>query len=114
MASGSSASSAVMRFQLGRPFGDVSGKDVARAGFLRGRIDRCCRRPLRQETLLAARFVLRKTDSGQFHFNLLATIGRAIATSESYKPKTAALNGIESIKKNARVAPVAATDAQPI
>jgi len=36
--SGSCASSAVMRFQLGRPFGDVSGKDVAGAGLIRGRI----------------------------------------------------------------------------
>ena len=41
VASGSCASSAVMRFQLGRPFGDVSGKDVAGAGFFRGRIG-CC------------------------------------------------------------------------
>jgi hypothetical protein len=41
VASGSCASSAVMRFQHGRPFGDVSGKDVAVAGFIRSRIDRC-------------------------------------------------------------------------
>ena len=58
---------------------------------------------------MAAKFVLKKTDSGQFHFNLLATNGRVIATSESYKTKAAALNGIESIKKNA---PVASTDDQ--
>jgi len=25
----------------GRPFGDVSGKDVAGVGFVRGRVDRC-------------------------------------------------------------------------
>jgi hypothetical protein len=41
VASGSCASSAVMRFQHGQPFGDVSGKDAAVAGFLRGRIGRC-------------------------------------------------------------------------
>ena len=58
---------------------------------------------------MAAKFVLKKTDAGQFHFNLLATNGRVIATSESYKTKAAALNGIESVKKNA---PVAATDDQ--
>ncbi len=58
---------------------------------------------------MAAKFVLKKTDSGQFRFNLLATNGRVIATSESYKTKAAALNGIESIKKNA---PVASTDDQ--
>ncbi len=54
---------------------------------------------------MAAKFILTRTDAG-FHFNLLATNGRVIATSESYKTKAAALNGIESIKKNA---PVAAT-----
>ncbi len=58
---------------------------------------------------MAAKFVLKKTESGQFHFNLLATNGRVIATSESYKTKAAALNGIESIKKNA---PGASTDDQ--
>ena len=58
---------------------------------------------------MAAKFVLKKTDSGQFHFNLLATNGRVIATSDSYKTKAAALNGIESIKKNA---PGASTDDQ--
>ena len=40
---------------------------------------------------MAAKFVLKKTDSGQFHFNLLATNGRVIATSEFYKTKAAAL-----------------------
>ena len=38
VASGSCASSAVMRFQAGQPFGDVSRKDIAVAGFHRGRI----------------------------------------------------------------------------
>lgn len=58
---------------------------------------------------MAAKFVLKKTTAGQFHFNLLATNGRVIATSESYKTKAAAMNGIESIKKNA---PNAVTDDQ--
>jgi hypothetical protein len=40
VASGSRASSAVMRFQHGRPVGDVSGKGVASAGFISGRVDR--------------------------------------------------------------------------
>lgn len=40
VASGSCASSAVMRFQHGRPFGDVSGKDRAVVGFFRNRIAR--------------------------------------------------------------------------
>jgi uncharacterized protein YegP (UPF0339 family) len=50
---------------------------------------------------MAAKFVLTKNASGQFHFNLLATNGRVIASSESYKTRAAALNGIESIGKNA-------------
>ena len=40
VASGSCASSAVMRFQHGPAVGDVSGKDVASAGLISGRI--CC------------------------------------------------------------------------
>ena len=43
----------------------------------------------------------RKGSSGKFHFNLLATNGQVIATSEAYESKQAALNGIESVKKNA-------------
>jgi uncharacterized protein YegP (UPF0339 family) len=34
---------------------------------------------------MAAKFVLTKNASGQFHFNLLATNGRVIASSESYR-----------------------------
>jgi uncharacterized protein YegP (UPF0339 family) len=44
---------------------------------------------------------LPKDASGKFHFNLLASNGRVIATSELYNTRAAALNGIESIRKNA-------------
>ncbi|HEX2307310.1 MAG TPA: YegP family protein [Jatrophihabitantaceae bacterium] len=50
---------------------------------------------------MPAKFVLKKTANGQFHFMLLATNGRVVASSEMYKTKAAALNGIESIRKNA-------------
>jgi uncharacterized protein len=50
---------------------------------------------------MAGKFVLTKTSSGQFHFNLLASNGKVIASSESYKTKAAALNGINSIRTNA-------------
>lgn len=53
---------------------------------------------------MAAKFVLKKGSSGKFHFNLVATNGQVIATSEHYESKAAALNGIESVKKNAPVA----------
>jgi uncharacterized protein YegP (UPF0339 family) len=39
--------------------------------------------------------------SGQYHFNLKAGNGEIIATAEAYTTKAAALNGIESVKKNA-------------
>jgi uncharacterized protein YegP (UPF0339 family) len=48
-----------------------------------------------------AKFVLSKDKAGKFRFNLLATNGQVIASSESYNTKIAATNGINSVKKNA-------------
>jgi uncharacterized protein YegP (UPF0339 family) len=53
---------------------------------------------------VAAKFVLKKGSTGKFHFNLLAGNGQVIATSEAYESKAAALNGIESVQRNAPVA----------
>ncbi|GAA1597485.1 YegP family protein [Actinomadura kijaniata] len=50
---------------------------------------------------MAGKFVLKKGGTGKFHFNLVASNGQVIATSESYESKAAALNGIESVRKNA-------------
>jgi uncharacterized protein YegP (UPF0339 family) len=50
---------------------------------------------------MASKFVLRKGSTGKFHFNLVAANGQVIATSEAYESKGAALNGIDSVKKNA-------------
>jgi uncharacterized protein YegP (UPF0339 family) len=50
---------------------------------------------------MSGKFVLKKGASGKFHFNLHAANGQIIATSEAYNSKEAALNGIESVKKNA-------------
>jgi uncharacterized protein YegP (UPF0339 family) len=55
---------------------------------------------------MASKFVLKKGSSGKFHFNLVATNGQVIATSEAYESKAAAVNGIESVKKNAPVAEI--------
>jgi uncharacterized protein len=55
---------------------------------------------------MAAKFVLKKGSTGKFHFNLVAPNGQVIATSEAYESKAAALNGIESVQKNAPVAQV--------
>ena len=50
------------------------------------------------------KFVVKKTSNGEFRFNLLASNGQVVATSESYKEKRSALSTIESIKKNAGAA----------
>jgi uncharacterized protein YegP (UPF0339 family) len=56
---------------------------------------------------MAGKFELYKDKSGEFRFRLKAGNGEIIATSsESYKTKAAATNGIESIKKNAADAKV--------
>jgi uncharacterized protein YegP (UPF0339 family) len=59
---------------------------------------------------MAAKFALKKGSTGKYHFNLVASNGQVIATSEAYESKAAALNGIESVKKNA---PAAEIDDQP-
>ena len=50
---------------------------------------------------MAGKFVLKKGSSGKFHFNLHASNGQIIATSEAYESKAAALNGIKSVQTNA-------------
>jgi uncharacterized protein YegP (UPF0339 family) len=50
---------------------------------------------------VAGKFVLKKGTTGKYHFNLVASNGQVIATSESYERKQSALNGIESVKSNA-------------
>jgi uncharacterized protein YegP (UPF0339 family) len=50
---------------------------------------------------VAAKLVLTKGSTGNYRFNLAATNGQVIATSESYESKASALKGIESVKRNA-------------
>ena len=47
------------------------------------------------------KFVITTRKNGEFQFNLKATNGQVILTSEGYTTKTACLNGVESVKKNA-------------
>ncbi|MDX2495757.1 MAG: YegP family protein [Desulfuromusa sp.] len=49
---------------------------------------------------MAGKFELKKAKDGQFMFNLKAANGQVILTSELYKQKTSAENGIESVRKN--------------
>jgi uncharacterized protein YegP (UPF0339 family) len=55
---------------------------------------------------MASKFELYEDKSGGFRFRLKAGNGEVIASSESYKTKAGALNGIESIKSNAAGADV--------
>ena len=48
------------------------------------------------------KFVITTRKNGEFQFNLLATNGQVILTSEGYKTKASCLNGVESVKKNAQ------------
>ena len=50
---------------------------------------------------MAGKFEIKKSTNGKFHFNLKAGNGQIILSSEMYETKTAAENGIESVKKNA-------------
>lgn len=47
------------------------------------------------------KFVISKRKNGEFQFNLLATNGQIILTSEGYKVKSSCNNGIESVRRNA-------------
>ena len=51
------------------------------------------------------KFVVRNVNSG-IKFDLKATNGQVIATSEVYESKAACLNGVESVRKNAAIAKV--------
>jgi uncharacterized protein YegP (UPF0339 family) len=51
-----------------------------------------------------AKFEIDKDMAGEFRFKLLALNGQTIAVSEGYTTKENALNGIESVKRNAAVA----------
>ena len=55
--------------------------------------------------LIMSKFVVRAVPSG-VKFDLKATNGQVIATSEVYETKSACLNGVESVKKNAATAKV--------
>jgi uncharacterized protein YegP (UPF0339 family) len=50
---------------------------------------------------MAGKFELFKDARGEYRFRLKAGNGEIIATGEGYKSKASALNGIESVKKNA-------------
>lgn len=50
---------------------------------------------------MAGKFELKKAKDGQFMFNLKASNGQVILSSELYKTKPSAESGVESVRKNA-------------
>jgi hypothetical protein len=50
---------------------------------------------------MAAKFVLKRSANGKYHFNLQAANGEIIATSELYESKASAQKGIESVRVSA-------------
>jgi uncharacterized protein len=50
---------------------------------------------------MPGKFTLKKARNGEIYFNLLAGNGEIILTSETYKAKAGAKNGIESVRTNA-------------
>ncbi|MGO4599478.1 YegP family protein [Terrabacter sp. 2RAF25] len=55
---------------------------------------------------MAGKFELYKDAAGKFRFRLKVSNGQVIATGEAYESKASALNGIESVRKNAGDAPL--------
>ena len=49
---------------------------------------------------MAGKYEIRKAKDGQFFFNLKATNGQTILSSEMYKGKSGATNGIKSVQEN--------------
>ncbi|MBV9215224.1 MAG: YegP family protein [Acidobacteria bacterium] len=50
---------------------------------------------------MAGKFEIKKGGTGKFRFNLKASNGQVILTSEAYDSRAAAVKGIESVKRNA-------------
>ncbi len=48
------------------------------------------------------KFVVNIRKNGEYQFNLKASNGQVILTSEGYTTKAACMNGIESVKKNSQ------------
>jgi uncharacterized protein len=70
-----------------------------------GAVAGCCRQNVnvefRVEVRMAGKFELYKDAAGKFRFRLKASNGELIATGEAYESKSSALNGIDSVKRNA-------------
>jgi uncharacterized protein YegP (UPF0339 family) len=59
---------------------------------------------------MAGKFELWTDKGGDWRFNLKASNGQVIATSQGYASKASAMNGIDSVKSNAPGAEVVELD----
>ncbi|WP_270411001.1 YegP family protein [Microbacterium maritypicum] len=59
---------------------------------------------------MAGKFELYTDKSGEYRFRLKAGNGEVVAISEGYSSKSAALNGIDSVRRNAADAEVVEAD----
>jgi uncharacterized protein YegP (UPF0339 family) len=50
---------------------------------------------------MAGKFVLKRAKNNDFYFSLIAGNGEPVGRSEMYKSRASALNGIDSVKRNA-------------
>ena len=53
---------------------------------------------------MAGKFDIKRAKDGQYHFNLKAGNGEVILSSEMYRAKSSAKNGIASVRTNASIA----------
>ena len=51
-------------------------------------------------------YIIKKSESGKYHFNLHAKNKEIILTSQMYKARNGALKGVRSVMANAPVAPI--------
>ena len=49
---------------------------------------------------MPGKYEIKRAKNGEYYFNLKAGNGQIILTSETYKAKSGATNGVESVKKN--------------
>ncbi|MCC6275972.1 MAG: YegP family protein [Leptospiraceae bacterium] len=59
---------------------------------------------------MSAKFEVYKDKAGEYRFRLKAANGETIAVGEGYSSKSACLNGVESVKKNAPIATIVEQD----
>jgi len=55
---------------------------------------------------MSAKFVVKKGTTGKFHFNLVASNGETVATSDSYTSKESATKGVDAVRRAAAEAVV--------